>query len=88
MVGWPEITEPLLRERQAMSDERFLGFETELLEAVGTREMDAGHYERAVGYPWERRPGSCLVTDQGVEDRAAVGDERRDELLRKVPARV
>ena len=66
-----------------MSDERFLGFETELLEAIGIREMDAGNYERAVGYRWERRPGSCLVTDQGVEDLADVAHERRSELLRK-----
>jgi hypothetical protein len=27
MVGWPQITEPLLRERQGMSNERF--FESE-----------------------------------------------------------
>jgi hypothetical protein len=55
MVGWPQITEPLLRERQAMSNEQFLEFLAGLLEAVGTRELDDEHYERAIGYPWERR---------------------------------
>jgi hypothetical protein len=83
MGGWPEITEPLLRERQVMSDEEFLEFLRGLLEAVGTRELDDDHYERAVGYPWERRPGSCLVTDEGVEDLADIDDGRREELVRK-----
>ena len=45
--------------------------------------MDAGHYERAIGYPWERRPGSCLVTDTGVEDLGDLNEERREELVRK-----
>lgn len=54
-----------------------------LLEAIGTRELDDEHYERAIGYPWERRPGSCLVTDEGVEDLADVDAGRREELVRK-----
>ena len=67
MSSWPEITEPLLRERQGMSDEEFFEFLAGLLEAIGTRELEDEHYERAIGYPWERPPGSCLVTDDGVE---------------------
>ena len=70
MVGWPQITEPMLRERQGMSHEQFLKFLAELLEAMPARELDDEQYERAIGYPWERRPGSCLVTDKGVEDLA------------------
>jgi hypothetical protein len=81
MVVWPEITEPLLRERQAMSNEQFLKFLAELLQAIGTRELDDDHYERAIGYPWERRPGSCFVTDKGVDDLADLDVERRDELF-------
>ena len=81
MDGWPEITEPLLRERQAMSDEEFLGFLAGLLEAIGARELDDEHYERAIGYPWERPPGSCLVTDDGVEELGGVDARRRRELL-------
>ena len=83
MAGWPEITEPLLRERQAMSDEKFFEFLTGLLEAVGTRELDDEHYERAIGYPWERPPGSCFVTDEGVASLADMDAGRRQELVRK-----
>ena len=87
MVGWPQITEPLLRERQAMSSEQFLKFLAELLETVGTRELDDEHYERAIGYPWERRPGSCLVTDRGVADLVDFDAEHRDELVHQAPRR-
>jgi hypothetical protein len=81
MDGWPQVTEPLLRERQRMSTEEFLKPLTELLEAMPTRELEDEQYERAIGYPWERRPGSCLVSDKGVEDLAALGAERRKELV-------
>src|SRR5688500_1344278 len=81
MAAWPDITEPLLRERQAMSDEQFLEFLADLLAAMGTRELDDEHYERAIGYPWERPPGSCLVTDEGVENLADMEPGRRDELV-------
>ena len=67
MHDGPQVTEPLLRERQGMSTEEFLKPLTELLEAMPARELDDEHYERAIGYPWERRPGSCLVTDKGVK---------------------
>jgi hypothetical protein len=81
MSSWPEITEPLLRERQGMSDEAFFEFLAGLLEAIGTRELEDEHYERAIGYPWERPPGSCLVTDEGVEDLADIDASRRKELV-------
>ena len=81
MDGWPQVTEPLLRERQRMSTEEFLKPLAELLEAMPARELDDEHYERAIGYPWERRPGSCLVSDKGVEDLSDVGAERRNELV-------
>jgi hypothetical protein len=81
MGDWPEITEPLLRERQGMSDAEFFGFLAGLLEAIGTRELEDEHYERAIGYPWERPPGSCLVSDEGVEDLADIDADRRKELV-------
>jgi hypothetical protein len=83
MGGWPEITEPMLRERQAMSDERFLEFLAGLLDAAGTRELSDEHFERAIGYPWGRPPGSCFVTDEGVEDLADMSAGRRDDLVRE-----
>ncbi len=64
-----------------MSNQQFFEFLAGLLEAAGTRELDDEHYERAVGYPWERRPGSCVVTDQGVEDLADIDAEYRNELV-------
>jgi hypothetical protein len=81
MGEWPQITEPLLRERQGMSDEEFLEFLAGLLEAIGTRELEDEHYERAIGYPWERPPGSCLVTDEGVKDLGDIDASRRIELV-------
>ena len=82
MRGWPEITEPLLRERQAMSDEQFLEFLAGLLEQVGTRdELSDEHYQQAITYPWERPPGSCYVTDMGVEDLTDIDARRRQELV-------
>jgi len=81
MGDWPEITEPLLRERQGMSDAEFFEFLAGLLEAIGTRELEDEHYERAIGYPWARPPGSCLVSDEGVEDLADIDADRRKELV-------
>jgi hypothetical protein len=81
MGDWPEITEPLLRERQRMSDAEFFEFLAGLLESIGTRELEDEHYERAIGYPWERPPGSCLVSDEGVEDLADIDADRRKELV-------
>ena len=83
MDGWPQVSEPLLRERQGMSTEEFLKSLTELLEAMPARELDDEHYERAIGYPWERRPGSCLVTEEGVEDLEDIEAKRRNELVHR-----
>jgi hypothetical protein len=83
MGAWPKITEPLLRERQGMSNDEFFQFLAGLLEAIGTRELDDEHYERAIGYPWERPPGSCLVTDKGVENLMDIDPRRRMELVRE-----
>src|SRR5881409_3889160 len=81
MGDWPEITELQLRERQGMSNQEFFEFLAGLLEAIGTRELDDQHYERAIGYPWERPPGSCLVTDEGIDDLADIHASRRNQLV-------
>lgn len=83
MGTWPEITEPLLRERQAMSNEEFLAHLAGLLDSVGTRKLDDQHYELALTYPWERPPGSCLVTDEGVEELTDVDPGRWEELVHR-----
>ena len=38
---------------------------------------------RAIDYPWERPPGSCFVTDKGVEDLVEIEGNRRKELVRE-----
>jgi hypothetical protein len=81
VADWPPVTEQLLRERQQMTDERFLEFLTGLLEAIGTRELEDEHYLRAIGYPWERPPGSCFVTDELVEHLSDLDADRRIELV-------
>jgi hypothetical protein len=81
MADWPQVTESLLRDRQEMTDGEFLEFLAELLEAIGTRELEDEHYERAIGYPWERPPGSCVVTDEGVEHLSDLDPGPRIELV-------
>ncbi len=63
-----------------MSDDAFFAYLAELLGALGERELPDNHYERAIGYPWERPPGSCLVTDGAVRDIAA-GDAGHRDLV-------
>jgi hypothetical protein len=81
--GWPEITDPLLRERQGMSNDEFLAYLAGALEEVGTRELDDKHYELAITYPWKRPPGSCVVTDEGVEELTHIDAGRREELVHR-----
>jgi hypothetical protein len=83
MAGWPAVTEPLLRERQGMSDEEFFEFLGGLLKRVGTRVLDDAQYEAAIGYPWERPPGSCFVTGDVVEELTDIEPGRREELVYK-----
>ena len=66
-----------------MSNEEFLDYLAGLLEDVGTRKLDDAHYELAIGYPWERPPGSCLVTDEGVEALADMDAGRREEIVHR-----
>lgn len=80
-AAWPAVTEPLLRERQAMSDDEFFAFLAGLLEAIGTRALDDAHYERAIGYPWDRPGGSCLVTDGTVQELTSLDAQQRDALV-------
>jgi hypothetical protein len=68
MAAWPAIAEPLLRERQAMSDDEFFAFLAGLLAAIGSRELPDTHFDLAVGYPWERPSGSCLVRGDEVQE--------------------
>src|SRR4051794_41542875 len=66
-----------------MSNDEFFAFLAGLLESVGTRTLDDNHYAQAIGYPWERRDGSCLVIDGEAEDLATMEPGRRAELIRE-----
>lgn len=49
--------------------------------AIGKRALEDEHYERAISYPWERPPGSCLVTEAGVEELGDIEACRREERV-------
>jgi hypothetical protein len=66
-----------------MSDEEFFEFLGGLLKRVGTRVLDDAQYEAAIGYPWERPPGSCFVTGDVVEELTDIEPGRREELVYK-----
>src|SRR3712207_194294 len=79
VATWPAITERLLRERQAMTNEEFLVYLGERLQARGPRALPDDPYGRAVGYPWGRPRGSCGVTGGDVRNLAD-GDAARAVL--------
>jgi hypothetical protein len=82
MDRWPQITEQLLRQRQAMSDDEFFAFLEQFLGQLGARTLDDAHYEQAISYPWGRQPGSCFVIDGHVESAAGhpIGELGEDRL--------
>ena len=53
-----------------MSDDEFFAFLAGLLVHVEERTLDEEHYQHAIGYPWERHPGSCVVRDGRIDDLA------------------
>ena len=67
MREWPPITEPELLERLALDDEQFVAFIHKLARALGRREYQPAVFERALGYPWERPPGSYVLRGDDVE---------------------
>ncbi len=67
MRGWPPITEPELLERLALDDEQFFALIRELTSAWGRREYQPALFERALGYPWERPPGSYVLRGDCLE---------------------
>ena len=83
MDRWPAVTEPLLAERQAMTDPEFFEFLAGLLGQLPKRDLEDSHYQQAITYPWGRAPGSCLVTGPEVEELADMEEGRRDGLVRE-----
>jgi len=64
---WPPITEPELVRRLALDDEQFTDLVLEVLAAWPRREFDPAEFEHALGYPWERPPGSFVLRGEEVE---------------------
>ncbi len=81
MRDWPPITERELLERLALDDEGFVAFFNELLGAWPRREFDPAAMERALGYPWERPPGSYLLRDDDVSLLDDAGPANRTSIV-------
>jgi hypothetical protein len=67
MRDWPPITAPELLERLALDDEQFAAFFWGLVAAWPPRAYDAAVFEHALGYPWERPPGSYVLSGDDVK---------------------
>ncbi len=79
MSEWPAIEEPELLDRFALDDRQFKELIRALAARLPPRAYEAASFERALGYPWERPPGSYLMTSAGVEllvDMSAAERER------------
>ena len=81
MREWPPITERELLERLALDDEGFVAFFNELLGAWPRREFDPAAMERALGYPWERPPGSYVLRDDDVSLLDDAGPANRTSIV-------
>lgn len=91
MSRWPPIEEPELVARLAMDEREFRRMIGEFARAVPAREFAAEALSNAVGYPWERPPGSyelrggeaLLLSSLAEEEReATIGRFRRPEAGR------
>lgn len=67
MRDWPPIAEPELLQRLGFDDEQFAAFLWELIAAWPRREFDSVAFEHALGYPWERPPGSFVLEGEAVQ---------------------
>lgn len=83
MSAWPTIGEPELLDRLAMDDREFARYMRALAAAIPPRGCDAAAVERALGYPWERPPGSYQLTGAGVELLADLSAAERRRVLER-----
>lgn len=83
MTEWPQIDEPELLQRLAMDDREFREFTEKLVAAVPARLFDAEVLALALGYPWERPPGSYLLSGGRVEPLETMGLAERDRAIER-----
>jgi hypothetical protein len=83
---WPPISEPELLDRLAMDDRRFEELIRGVVAAVPCRDFDSAVFEQALGYPWERPPGSYRLSGEDVELLGEMAAEEREHALGDFPA--
>jgi hypothetical protein len=80
VAEWPPI-ETELRQRLALDDAGFAEYLRTLLARLPAREFGPELLRRALGYPWQRPPGSYLLGDEGPRLLATLTPAERDEAL-------
>jgi hypothetical protein len=75
------IAEPALLERLAMSDIEFGEYVRGIFSAMPARTYEGEALARALGYPWERPPGSYRLTPGGVEPLERMSPAERDAAI-------
>ena len=81
MSGWPPIAEQELLDRLAMDDAQFAAFMQTFVEAIPPRAYAPEALALALGYPWERPPGSYLLRDGEAQLLAALDAPARERLI-------
>lgn len=81
MRDWPPIAEPELLQRLALDDEQFVAFFQELMAVWPRREFDPAAFEHALGYPWERPPGSYFLAGEDVQLLRDLDPVRRESTI-------
>jgi hypothetical protein len=83
---WPPIDEPELRKRLTMDDEEFAAFIRALVSQLAPRPYGPDVLTQAVGYPWERPPGSFLLSGGEVELLGGLDRAERDQVVARFSA--
>ncbi|MGD9736964.1 MAG: hypothetical protein AB7V58_15375 [Solirubrobacterales bacterium] len=83
---WPPIEEPELRARLALADAEFRRLVGEIARAVPPREFEAAALAHAVGYPWERPPGSYELREGEARLLSSLPEEEREALIERYRA--
>jgi hypothetical protein len=87
MSEWPVIDDAELLERLALTQDGFHAYVRRLFEAVPPRAYEEAALEYALGYPWERPPGSYRLAEDGaVEPLAELGAGEREGVVRSFAA--
>lgn len=81
MSEWPPIREQELLDRLTMDDLQFEEYMRALLAKLPPRSYEHALFERAIGYPWARPPGSYLLTASGVQLLEDLTAEERKRIF-------